>query len=709
MKKRIDGKIAVFICGPVRYVTLVNERLGTVLKDCDYDCFFHLWKSDLGNKVRQGPESDYRELFDHPRAKVVIMQSPYSEDDFNDKIGAKTNSGSTINATMGMFFSVNVLCHYLKQLPDFEEYKYILRLRSDLAILNDDFATLLCTKPNVLTVANNSIISQNWLSDQICFGTVEQFFKLWFYKDMNDVYEAYSSGHRSPEQTLAYRYSCLRNDIVLNRAIVRFRDYHIVHFPPKDWEPECIVSALNTASMEEFFHNGREYIDFAQIDEFNKTRRDRKNRLDREGADKVLQFGSITEIANYLMGTAHVLSKLDTFQCKKAIALLSIEALTDIQAIAYQMLDSYPGHKRAKELFNYIETRLEAERLFEMGIDALNRGNASQSLTYFDKSISAYEAFPELSFARAVALVRVGKPILAIEACRTELELNPEHKGAKELWAKLEKAQLDCLQSIEDSERPPICDDTGGMTYLQFEITHICNRNCELCDHRIRYSDYKYLTKEEYKYLVSCVGDCESIRKILLIGGEPLCHPDFEWLVREIFKDFPNAKVRVQTNAKLIPRLPKDLIAKLIFRATKYDGFNDEVWEEYGKAKNFEWLINGPMWNPYRDPDLPEEAAKYIHKKCGSARDIRIVGTNMYGCCIAEGIERYYKTEPVHVIFDKNWKENFWKLPTWKACQHCFKAIDRFSDICAAHERGQDSSSATRIDANSEELEIATI
>jgi len=149
--------------------------------------------------------------------------------------------------------------------------------------------------------------------------------------------------------------------------------------------------------------------------------------------------------------------------------------------------------------------------------------------------------------------------------------------------------------------------------------------------------------------------------------------------------------VTVQTNVKLIPRLPEDLIARLFFRATKYDGFNDQVWQKYEKAENFEWLTNGPMWDPYRDPQLPEEAAKYIHKRC--VRQIRIVGTKMYGCCIAEGIERYYKTEPVHVIFDKNWKENFWKLPTWKACAHCFKAIDRFPQVCAAYRQNEKTSS----------------
>jgi len=457
MSHKTDGKIAVFICGPVRYVTLVNERLETVLKDYDYDCFFHLWKADLGNKVRQGPESDHRELFDHPRSKVVIMQTPYSEDDFKDRIGTKTNSGSTINATMGMFFSVNVLCHYLKQLPDFDQYKYILRLRTDLAILNDDFASLLSFEPDVLTIVNTGALPVNWISDHICFGPVEQFFKLWFYEDMNGVYEAYRNGIRSPERMLAFQYSRHAKNIVLNQPIMNFLDYHVVHFPPidkrKSWaSPESIRKALNTAGVEEFFRSPHKHVDFAQIKGFCTQLCEERDtfvqiyervRKEHEALDNKL----MRTIANFFCILRQKQDPPKTIEkkCMKMISFLESTELKAAARILRFMRNSQPKGKDTIKLLGYIEARLKAQKLLEEGIDDLGCGNTTQALTCFDEALSTWRPFPELNFARAAALTQLRKPLLAIDACKMELKINPEHESAKNLLAKLETTRLEFL------------------------------------------------------------------------------------------------------------------------------------------------------------------------------------------------------------------------------------------------------------------------
>ena len=271
MDKRMNGKIAVLISGPVRYVTLVNQRLHTILRDCEYDCFYHLWSADLGNKKRAGAQTDYTVLYTHPRTKVLIVQTPYSEDSFADTIGIETGSNSTINATMGMFFSVSLLCNYLKHLPDLENYTYVLRLRTDCAILNDDFLSLLDPDLNVLTTAKSYFIQDEWISDHICFGSIENFFKLWCYPGMNQIYEAYKTGDRNPEVTLLRRYQQNLTSVPLNPSIIRFRDYHIVYYPTRDCDPECINRAINNAGIENFFLNGRAQINLAEVDKFNAT------------------------------------------------------------------------------------------------------------------------------------------------------------------------------------------------------------------------------------------------------------------------------------------------------------------------------------------------------------------------------------------------------------------------------------------------------
>lgn len=457
MDKRIDGKIAVFICGPVRYATLVNERLETVLKDYDYDCFFHLWKSDLGNKVRRGWESDYTELFAHPRAKVVVMQSPYSEDDFEDKIGTKTNSGSTINATMGMFFSVNALCHYLRQLPDFDEYKYILRLRTDLAILNDDFASLLSFEPNVLTVVRSSITPEYRISDQICFGSIGSFFKIWAFEDMEDIYEAYRKGFRSPERTVALRYKQWAKDMHLHQGIVKFRDYHIVRFPPREGfvhVPECILKALERMGVQEFFRNGGKSLDLEEIDRFNDADHEEEPHFEQiyefiRNEHESLHSNLMRSITGRFLSIEYGVSSNETIdeECRKMVSFLEGPELEEAEKILRFILVSHPGHVGAERLSKHLGDRLNGQELFERGVDVLNRGNTTQAIDYFDEAISNCRPFPELNFARAVAFAKLGKLLPSKKACQDELKVNPESEGAKNLLAKIEKATNEAVQT----------------------------------------------------------------------------------------------------------------------------------------------------------------------------------------------------------------------------------------------------------------------
>lgn len=453
MSQRIDGKIAVFICGPVRYVTLVNERLETVLKDYEYDCFFHLWKADLGNKVHKVWESDYRELFDHPRAKVVVMQSPYSEDDFGDSVGIKSNSSSTINATMGMFFSVNVLCHYLKQLPDFEDYKYILRLRTDCAIINDDFVSLLDFSPDVLTVNVHTFVRKSWISDHICFGSVEQFFKLWFYEDMNEIYEAYKAGDRFPELTLVHRYRKHREDVILNPSIMLFRDYHAVYLPPRGNEPECIIDALNNVGPKEFFKNPGRYIDLAEVDKLNndwslrwegteaRERTDKLLERCRERADELLERGNVFLSSGHIATAASFFAEAYRLRPNCAVEHwkgLNAVYLDEIKQVAEESLTSQPDHEGAEIILKCVREQIKAQELFVMGVNELRSGNSSAALNCFNQISSDCMRIPDLHFARATALIQLGKLYSAKEACQEELRIRPEHEGAKKLLERLE-------------------------------------------------------------------------------------------------------------------------------------------------------------------------------------------------------------------------------------------------------------------------------
>lgn len=209
---------------------------------------------------------------------------------------------------------------------------------------------------------------------------------------------------------------------------------------------------------------------------------------------------------------------------------------------------------------------------------------------------------------------------------------------------------------------------------LQLEITHLCNKRCLLCDHRIRHSNYKFLTKEQYRYLVSCI-EPGSFSSVQFIGGEPLCHPHFEWLVEQVDRDFGGGQIRMITNGLFLPRLSLHALNRMRISISTYPGFNDDIVAEYEPRENILVRPWKSFWNPYRDPNLTDDVAKQVRAAHHPDGDVRVVGTRLYGCMHAEPTERYYHTDPVHVEFTENWREDWLALPTWKACQHCFAAM----------------------------------
>ena len=134
--------------------------------------------------------------------------------------------------------------------------------------------------------------------------------------------------------------------------------------------------------------------------------------------------------------------------------------------------------------------------------------------------------------------------------------------------------------------------------------------------------------------------------------------------------DFPNAEIIVQTNGKLLPFFYDSSITWLL---SEYPGWNDQIIKDYEGAPNVKvYRFNGMFWDISTDPDLSDADAKKARADCLFL--CRVIGRNLYDCCLSEGIEREFKTEPVHVPFTENWREDIRTIETWKACKHCFRA-----------------------------------
>jgi len=202
---------------------------------------------------------------------------------------------------------------------------------------------------------------------------------------------------------------------------------------------------------------------------------------------------------------------------------------------------------------------------------------------------------------------------------------------------------------------------------------------CTKCDHFIHSSKFDYTTLDEWEYLMSCIDHREKIHNILISGGECTLHPNFEDIIRSVRGHFPDSGLRIFTNGSMLDTINieiLDMIGEIII--TDYGEWNKDVIEKYRNRGNVALTDRSrgdeSFSNPFRKNTCSEDAAKWVRNKC--LHQVRIVGTKLYGCCISEGVARYHTQEDIGILFTKNWREDFFNLPTWKACQHCYRGCE---------------------------------
>jgi len=277
------GKIAVLMAGPIRYAPLVVENLNARLRMMNFDVLAFIWKSDKGNKARENDDiGDIDALVRNPQVATCIVAEPFPEEFYSNTIGTTTKSNSTINATMGMFFSMSALCRYMGQLPNASQYSHALRIRTDCAIISEAFVEKLSLDPEVLTVSRNPAIPDAWISDHVTFGTRENIEKLWGHESIGSIYEAYRKGGRNPERTLAWLAQTRLTGVQIRSVLSRFEDYHIVYTPPRDSDPSWISRALTKGGITVLFRDAESWLDPAGAKRFRKRMQTQQNDVERE-------------------------------------------------------------------------------------------------------------------------------------------------------------------------------------------------------------------------------------------------------------------------------------------------------------------------------------------------------------------------------------------------------------------------------------------
>ncbi len=111
------------------------------------------------------------------------------------------------------------------------------------------------------------------------------------------------------------------------------------------------------------------------------------------------------------------------------------------------------------------------------------------------------------------------------------------------------------------------------LDYVEIEITEFCNLNCRgCCDFSNLAKEKKFYEYEEYARDMERMRELfVNIKKIRLMGGEPLLNPrvtDYAAKARELF---PDSDIRIVTNGLLLPSFDEQKLAKIKKADVKFD------------------------------------------------------------------------------------------------------------------------------------------
>jgi organic radical activating enzyme len=204
------------------------------------------------------------------------------------------------------------------------------------------------------------------------------------------------------------------------------------------------------------------------------------------------------------------------------------------------------------------------------------------------------------------------------------------------------------------------------MKLLSLDLTHRCNLRCSFC--------WKFMDRARLGDMTSEQLDnfCKYLHHIptpylRIVGGEPLMHKNFKGAIARLRQTFGDMKFLIVTNGT---RLTDELIRmpNMEYVITSYPQ-NENISRQFsGKIT----ITRRKYFDRNHDPNLTEERARSIHKRCGY-KQYRVIGDYLYDCCHAETLHRLERSPftGVKVAPDCD-KELLAKEDNWRECIHCF-------------------------------------
>lgn len=93
------------------------------------------------------------------------------------------------------------------------------------------------------------------------------------------------------------------------------------------------------------------------------------------------------------------------------------------------------------------------------------------------------------------------------------------------------------------------------LDYLEFHVADHCNMNCAGCLHYSPYAEKSLANVDEVRRDFQRLKDIfGNIRKVRIMGGEPLLHPELVSFMQVVRENFPKCRVTIVTNGLLLSR-----------------------------------------------------------------------------------------------------------------------------------------------------------
>lgn len=206
---------------------------------------------------------------------------------------------------------------------------------------------------------------------------------------------------------------------------------------------------------------------------------------------------------------------------------------------------------------------------------------------------------------------------------------------------------------------------------IEFVLTDYCNLNCVGCTH------YSSLAAKEFAPLdimeanmahIARIGGSK-VKKLYLIGGEPLLYPQLVEAMEALRKHFPAQELYIFTNGIALPRMGEefweaakklDFIIAITRYPVKFDydaviaecerrGVRTDVFADRSMAESF--------FRFGLDPQKGQNG-KLSHFKCYNRGCMSVVGTKLYPCSISACVGHLNKAKGTRFTHEEgDWLE----------------------------------------------------